>query len=270
MAGLTLRVAAALAAAVSGSSDSSSTAAATIVSRRRGGLHRSMAWGATRGVSELFMPSPFSVRAFATPRTSSLQAGDSVMQGVDAPAGGRDGPRARWREPRRVRRCPVECWPGAGRPPAVVPAGGPREPAGGCSGGDDQRVVSRAGRHRHLGPAVGLANLVVVHRAPVEHDGRGLGAAREGVADDDLAGAHARGGVDLRAVGASDVCGQHVEGPATEPDVLPLGRGLALRRSEEHTSELQSPVHLVCRLLLEKKKKKKKKLHKKLKKNRIK
>src|SRR5690348_17839321 len=28
------------------------------------------------------------------------------------------------------------------------------------------------------------------------------------------------------------------------------------RRSEEHTSELQSPVHLVCRLLLEKKKKK--------------
>src|SRR5947208_10177961 len=29
-------------------------------------------------------------------------------------------------------------------------------------------------------------------------------------------------------------------------------------RSEEHTSELQSPDHLVCRLLLEKKKKKKK------------
>src|SRR5690348_18126044 len=29
----------------------------------------------------------------------------------------------------------------------------------------------------------------------------------------------------------------------------------AKKRSEEHTSELQSPVHLVCRLLLEKKKK---------------
>src|SRR5690348_18015221 len=29
----------------------------------------------------------------------------------------------------------------------------------------------------------------------------------------------------------------------------------ARSRSEEHTSELQSPVHLVCRLLLEKKKK---------------
>src|SRR4051794_41603352 len=36
----------------------------------------------------------------------------------------------------------------------------------------------------------------------------------------------------------------------------PFAAGLALAtaRSEEHTSELQSPVHLVCRLLLEKKK----------------
>src|SRR2546426_5051090 len=32
-------------------------------------------------------------------------------------------------------------------------------------------------------------------------------------------------------------------------------------RSEEHTSELQSPCNLVCRLLLEKKKKKKKNKH---------
>src|SRR5690348_17663774 len=31
-------------------------------------------------------------------------------------------------------------------------------------------------------------------------------------------------------------------------------------RSEEHTSELQSPVHLVCRILLEKKKKKQQKI----------
>ena len=34
-------------------------------------------------------------------------------------------------------------------------------------------------------------------------------------------------------------------------------------RSEEHTSELQSPDHLVCRLLLEKKKKQKSKQTKK-------
>src|SRR5207248_9719304 len=61
-------------------------------------------------------------------------------------------------------------------------------------------------------------------------------------------------------------------------DALPISRGLRARRlrrrrgwrwrqlrtvavgvrSEEHTSELQSPYDLVCRLLLEKKKKKKK------------
>src|SRR5690242_21379003 len=34
-----------------------------------------------------------------------------------------------------------------------------------------------------------------------------------------------------------------------------LGRGLGQDRSEEHTSELQSHVNLVCRLLLEKKNK---------------
>src|SRR6266850_7116763 len=35
-----------------------------------------------------------------------------------------------------------------------------------------------------------------------------------------------------------------------------VDRRAAHRRSEEHTSELQSPCNLVCRLLLEKKKKK--------------
>src|SRR5205807_8672989 len=38
-----------------------------------------------------------------------------------------------------------------------------------------------------------------------------------------------------------------------------VARVACWRRSEEHTSELQSPCNLVCRLLLEKKKKKKKK-----------
>src|SRR5690348_18097526 len=49
----------------------------------------------------------------------------------------------------------------------------------------------------------------------------------------------------------------------TRPETSSLealkGFGFSQGRSEEHTSELQSPVHLVCRLLLEKKKKKKKK-----------
>src|SRR3712207_8571082 len=38
------------------------------------------------------------------------------------------------------------------------------------------------------------------------------------------------------------------------PVAAQLGRQLAVLRSEEHTSELQSRQYLVCRLLLEKKK----------------
>src|SRR6267154_1215562 len=44
--------------------------------------------------------------------------------------------------------------------------------------------------------------------------------------------------------------------PITEND-HPFRKLRDVMRSEEHTSELQSPVHLVCRLLLEKKKQKK-------------
>src|SRR5438876_2427626 len=48
-------------------------------------------------------------------------------------------------------------------------------------------------------------------------------------------------------------CGRpHKRCPRASRQFLPV-RSL---RSEEHTSELQSPVHLVCRLLLEKKKQK--------------
>src|SRR5205085_9683122 len=47
----------------------------------------------------------------------------------------------------------------------------------------------------------------------------------------------------------------------------PLGTWKGGRRSEEHTSELQSQSNLVCRLLLEKKKKKKKKKKKQTEKN---
>src|SRR5258708_23949885 len=43
----------------------------------------------------------------------------------------------------------------------------------------------------------------------------------------------------------------HGDAPA---DCGVAGAGTGIDRSEEHTSELQSPDHLVCRLLLEKKK----------------
>src|SRR5258708_11351361 len=45
------------------------------------------------------------------------------------------------------------------------------------------------------------------------------------------------------------------EGSRSHPNRAPRAVSGAIR-SEEHTSELQSPDHLVCRLLLEKKKKK--------------
>src|SRR5258708_35631595 len=57
------------------------------------------------------------------------------------------------------------------------------------------------------------------------------------------------------AIAASD-CPELYPGPAA-PLISAAGnqrRGRAGVRSEEHTSELQSPDHLVCRLLLEKKK----------------
>src|SRR6266480_3224069 len=50
----------------------------------------------------------------------------------------------------------------------------------------------------------------------------------------------------------------HLPLPCSSPPVLPAAPELSpgISRSEEHTSELQSHVNLVCRLLLEKKKKK--------------
>src|SRR5438876_7730579 len=58
-----------------------------------------------------------------------------------------------------------------------------------------------------------------------------------------------------RRFGLRDQQLQFLAGQGREADeggANPLGR-LHHFRSEEHTSELQSPVHLVCRLLLEKK-----------------
>src|SRR5438105_5468864 len=62
-----------------------------------------------------------------------------------------------------------------------------------------------------------------------------------------------------------DKAAKRTKNTVTEPEAtlrvcrLRRWRFVAENRSEEHTSELQSRVDLVCRLLLEKKKKKKKK-----------
>src|SRR5690242_20811828 len=59
-------------------------------------------------------------------------------------------------------------------------------------------------------------------------------------------------GIDLLRVG-NDAARKVSQGAAGQ-----LENGERVERSEEHTSELQSHVNLVCRLLLEKKKKKQK------------
>src|SRR5258708_26601026 len=47
---------------------------------------------------------------------------------------------------------------------------------------------------------------------------------------------------------------RHGTGAGADASGVSAGRRAHRSRSEEHTSELQSPDHLVCRLLLEKKK----------------
>src|SRR2546422_3682525 len=66
----------------------------------------------------------------------------------------------------------------------------------------------------------------------------------------------------FRSVLGADTGVQHKRSPRRERVHVLLEQGLApgehdvgCERSEEHTSELQSRLHLVCRLLLEKKKK---------------
>src|SRR2546422_5919709 len=49
--------------------------------------------------------------------------------------------------------------------------------------------------------------------------------------------------------------GMRVVGGTSFPHIMAVGATGDQHRSEEHTSELQSRLHLVCRLLLEKKKK---------------
>src|SRR5258708_21259357 len=66
--------------------------------------------------------------------------------------------------------------------------------------------------------------------------------AREALGDE-LVREHLAGGIDRRARA------MHARRAFRVPR-----RAVGAHRSEEHTSELQSPDHLVCRLLLEKKK----------------
>src|SRR5690349_24123677 len=78
-------------------------------------------------------------------------------------------------------------------------------------------------------------------------------------------------GIEIKPVYTeADLPASNIEGPGSfpftrgvQPDMY-RGKLWTMRRSEEHTSELQSRRGLVCRLLLEKKKNKRKKEHQKI------
>src|SRR5437764_10360114 len=73
-----------------------------------------------------------------------------------------------------------------------------------------------------------------------------------------LSGGRQPGLAGVRGTLTGPAAGRAAAGWGDGHRVLVGGRGLELDpapgRSEEHTSELQSPMYLVCRLLLEKKK----------------
>src|SRR5215467_16095904 len=121
---------------------------------------------------------------------------------------------------------------------------------GGLSGED---VVGLGGEGGGAvgGPAAQGGDDVVVDAA---HAGGGVADV-----DDGVAGGIERGerGADRDGLADADLAGEDTEcflgdGPG-DAGGGPVAGGVA--RSEEHTSELQSPCNLVCRLLLEKKKK---------------
>src|SRR5438105_10660491 len=85
-----------------------------------------------------------------------------------------------------------------------------------------------------------------------------IGHAYEKVLADVIARYHRLKGENVFFLTGVDQHGQKVQQSAEKQGVPPeqFVAGVTEQRSEEHTSELQSRVDLVCRLLLEKKKKK--------------
>src|SRR5436189_2534005 len=121
-------------------------------------------------------------------------------------------------------------------------------------------------RQLRLGKAHGLAHLlrdllvrVALHVVQPHHRARRLAQLLEGALQIDPRGHPAHGTVAARRLLVERLGGAHLVAPDSHqglrrgdlPDPSPQVPLTA--RSEEHTSELQSPMYLVCRLLLEKK-----------------
>src|SRR3989454_7228060 len=136
-----------------------------------------------------------------------------------------------------------------------------------CRGAGGERCVAVVGRGERM-TADGQRGGAERGAAVNECDGgecRGAVAERDGAGGDTRRRGHRRaerdglpGGGGIRRGGQAGGCGG---GRRSIHDLVHHGRraggeggAAAIDRSEEHTSELQSPCNLVCRLLLEKKK----------------
>src|SRR5437879_7055059 len=115
---------------------------------------------------------------------------------------------------------------------------------------DDPEVHAKVCAERLLD----LLALAVAQKTVIHED------ASQPIADGPVHQRRRYGGIDpSRETADRAACGTHQLPNAghfliDEVPGCPIRRATADRRSEEHTSELQSPMYLVCRLLLEKKK----------------
>src|SRR6266511_2107094 len=130
------------------------------------------------------------------------------------------------------------------RPSTRSGAEGASVPAGGPSGAR-YSTVRRADSRRER--STGADEPVVVSGALTPGRRPGVGAAPAGVAATSATSS------------TSPFSTQPLRVTWIQLSVEPSATRVSRKRSEEHTSELQSRENLVCRLLLEKKKKKKKK-----------
>src|SRR3989449_8588321 len=113
--------------------------------------------------------------------------------------------------------------------------------------GGDERLVRSVASPSHCG---------IARRARATHDGRGETEGQE----ESIAASHCCLPV-ISGFGAALAPGfvlrahRALATRTRAPSCRSVGGLITMSRSEEHTSELQSRLHLVCRLLLEKKKK---------------
>src|SRR5437879_707524 len=124
----------------------------------------------------------------------------------------------------------------------------------------EPKSFEKVDRRKFIGTAAGDAGLMIISPRLVR------GTAANSAVRVGLLGCGGRGGADAtdlaetgsaRVVALADLFQDQLQNAKKHFDDLAQSKGYAGvdQRSEEHTSELQSPMYIVCRLLLEEKNK---------------